>query len=166
LKEEALKVLKIMNEVTSRTDLNGFARMVGLTPTQTIDQMQELLKTGLIRKVGSGYGITEKGKATLRVFTPVPKEKEFHFYNGVGQPTSFQAESIKGFYELVKRVSMESLEFHLYRGDFENWLKSEIKDAALAEGFAKLRTTQLKGENLRQEINKAIEAKYSVEELS
>ncbi|MCW4046131.1 MAG: DUF5752 family protein [Candidatus Bathyarchaeota archaeon] len=165
MKEEPLKVLKVMSEVTSRTDLNGFARMVGLTPSETIEQIQELLKAGLVRKSGGGYGITEKGKAAIKAFTQVPEEAKFHFYTGIGQPTDFKAGSIQSFYETAKQVSAESLEFHLYRGDFENWLRSEIQDAALADEMAKVKNAGLKGEDLRREILKAVEARYDAELL-
>jgi DNA-binding Lrp family transcriptional regulator len=160
LMEEQLKVLKVMSEVTSRIDMNAFARMVGLNPSQTIERMQELVNAGFIRKVGGGYGITEKGKAILKAITPVPKDTAFHFYTGIGQPTGFSAESLKDFYEIVKRVAVESLEFHLYRGDFENWIKTAFKDAALADELANLKSATLKGEELRKEIITALAAKY------
>jgi len=158
--EEQLKVLKVMNEVTSRIDLNGFARMVGLNPHQTIERVQELVNAGLVKKGGGGYGITEKGKAILKAIAPLPKDAAFHFYTAIGQPTGFSAESLKDFYEIVKRVAVESLEFHLYRGDFENWIKAVFKDAALADELANLKASKLKGEDLRQGILKAIAAKY------
>jgi predicted transcriptional regulator len=160
LMEEQLKVLKVMNEVTGRMDLNGFARMVGLNPNQTIERMQELVNEGLVRKVGGGYGITEKGKVILKAIAPLPKEAAFHFYTAIGQPTGFSAESLKDFYEIVKRVTADSLEFHLYREDFENWIKAIFKDAALADELANLKASQLKAEDLRQGILKAIAAKF------
>jgi DNA-binding Lrp family transcriptional regulator len=158
--EERLKVLKVMSEVTGRIDMNAFARMVGLNPSQTIERMQELVNAGFIRKVGGGYGITEKGKAILKAITPVPKDTAFHFYTGIGQPTGFSAESLKDFYEIVKRVAVESLEFHLYRGDFENWIKTAFKDAELTDELANLKSAALKGEELRKEIITALAAKY------
>jgi predicted transcriptional regulator len=158
--EEQLKVLKVMNEVTSRIDMNTFAQMVGLNPHQTIERVQELVNAGLVRKAGGGYGITEKGKAILQAFTPVPKDAAFHFYTAIGQPTGFSAESLKDFYEIVKRVAVESLEFHLYREDFENWIKAVFKDAALADELANMKNSQLKGEDLRKEILKATAAKF------
>ncbi len=151
-----------MNEVTNRMDLNGFARTVGLTTAQTIEHVQELVKAGLVRKVGSGYGITEKGRAVLKALTPTSKDMEFHFYLGMGQPIGFSARSLKDFYEITKRVTADSLEFHLYRGDFENWLRTAFKDAALAQEFAKLKGAGLKGEDLRKEVVKTIEAKYGL----
>jgi len=149
-----------MNEITSRIDMNAFAQMVGLNPNQTIEQVKGLVNAGLVKKVNSGYGITEKGKAVLKAIAPLPKETAFHFYTGIGQPTGFSAESLKELYEIIKRVAVGSVEFHLYRGDFENWIKAVFKDAALADEFASLKSANVKGEDLRKEIITAISAKY------
>lgn len=155
-----MKVLKVMSEVTRRIDMNTFAQMVGLNPSQTVERMQDLVNSGFIRKLSGGYGITEKGKAVLKAITPVPKDKAFHFYMGFGQPTGFSAESLKDFYEIVKRVAAESLAFHLYRGDFENWIRNAIKDDVLADEFASLKNATLEGDFLRQEILKTITKRY------
>jgi DNA-binding Lrp family transcriptional regulator len=160
LTEEQLRVLKAMNEITSRIDLNAFAQMVGLTPNLTIERVQELVNTGFVRKTGGGYGITDKGKAILKAITPVPKDAAFHFYTEIGQPTGFSAESLKDLYEIVKRVTVESLEFHLYREDFENWIKAAFKDNALANELARLRNANVKGEELRKGIMTAMAEKY------
>jgi predicted transcriptional regulator len=160
--EEQLKVLKVMNEVTSRMDLNAFAQMVGLNPNQTIEHVKELVNAGLVKKMGGGYGITEKGKVILKAVTPVPKDLAFHFYTDVGHPTGFSAESLKEFYEIIKRVTVESVEFHLYRGDFENWINAALKDTALAGKLASLKNSGLKGEELKKEIVAAIAAAYSL----
>ena len=149
-----------MNEITSRIDLNAFAQMVGLTPNLTIERVQDLVKTGLVRKTSGGYGITDKGKAILKAITPVPKDAAFHFYTEIGHPTGFSAESLKDFYEIVKRVAVESLEFHLYREDFENWIKAAFKDSALATELARLRNADVKGEELRKGIMTAMAEKY------
>jgi DNA-binding Lrp family transcriptional regulator len=160
LTEEQLRVLKGMSEITSRIDLNAFAQMVGLNPDQTIERVQELVNSGLVKKTGGGYGITEKGKAILKAITPVPKDAAFHFYTEVGHPTGFSAENLKDFYEIAKRVAATSLEFHLYRGDFENWIKAAFEDSALADELASLKNANVKGEELRQGILKAIAAEY------
>jgi predicted transcriptional regulator len=158
--EEQLKVLKVMNEITSRIDLNAFAQMVGLNPNQTIEQVKGLADAGLVKKVNGGYGITEKGRAVLKAVAPLPKEEAFHFYTDIGQPTGFSAESLKELYEIIKRVAVGSVEFHLYRGDFENWIKAMFKDEALADELASLKSADVKGEELRQEVITAIAAKY------
>ncbi len=158
--DEQLKVLKAMSEVTKRVDMNAFSQMVGLKPTQTVERMQDLVNLGFIKKLGGGYGITEKGKTILKAIKPVPKYAAFHFYVGFGQPTGFSAESLKDFYEIIKRVPAKSLDFHLYRGDFENWIKTALHDSVLADEIANLKVELLKGEELRPEILKAIAQRY------
>jgi len=158
--EDRLKVLKVMTTITSKVDLKEFARMVDLTPDQTLERIQELSKTGFVRKVGSGYGITEKGKLVLKALNPVPRENGFRFYTGVGQYMGFSAESLKDFWELVKKVDVKALEFHDSRGDFGNWIKTVFDDANLAKEFTRIRELKLKGENLRTEVLRAIESRY------
>lgn len=160
-----MRVLKVISEVTGRLDLNEFARMVGLTPNKTMKHMQELVKADFLRKVGGGYGITDAGKAVLKALTPVSAGLEFHFYMAIGQPTSFSAKSIVDFYEIVKQIDACSLEFHLDRGDFENWMRIVLDDSELAEEFACLKDAKLVGDNLRKELIKATEARYDFEKL-
>lgn len=158
--EEQLKVLKFMSEITSRIDLNSFAEMVGLTPNQTIEKVQELVTLELVKKTGGGYGITEKGKKVLRAITSVSEEMTFNFYTDIGKPTEFSAENIKELYEIVKRVDANALEFHLYRGDFANWIKGVFEDSALADKLANIRDTKIRGEGLRKAMMDAIDAEY------
>ncbi len=158
--EEKLKVLKFMSEITSRIDMNTFSQMIGLNTNQTVERLQDLVDSGFIKKMGGGYGITKKGQIILKAIKPVPKNTEFHFYTGFGQPCGFSAKSIKDFYEIVKRVDVGALDFHLYRGDFEKWIKSTLKDTMLGDEFANLKKTTLKGEELRQSMLKAIAAIY------
>jgi predicted transcriptional regulator len=165
LKEEHIKILKTMNEATNRMDMNMFAQVVNLSPNQTIVELQELAKEGFLRKVGGGFGLTEKGRTVLKMFTPVSSELCFLFYVEVDKPMGFAANSMEEFYRFIKQVIVESLEFHLYRGDFEKWLKDVFKDSELAEAFGALKTEELKGEDLRKALVKAIDAKYGVGDL-
>jgi len=161
--EEKVKILKMMNEATGRMDLNEFARTIDLTTKQTIEQMDFLTKTEHLKKTGGGYGITEKGKTTLRAYVTVPEKMEFYFYIGIGQPTEFKAKTLKEFYEQLKIVDIASLEFHLYRGDFENWVRNAVSDLPLAEEFSKIQSAKLYGNNLREKLVRAMETKYHLE---
>ena len=62
-------------------------------------------------------------------------------------------------------MTVDSLEFHLYGGDFESWLHEALKDAALAEAFAALKTEGLKGEDLRNALLKAMDERYGIGDL-
>jgi predicted transcriptional regulator len=165
LKEEHIKILKTMNEATNRMDMNMFAQAVNLSPNQTMAEVQELAKEGFLRKVGGGFGLTEKGRTALKMFATVPSEMSFLFYVEVDRPIGFTAHSMEEFYRSVKQIIVDSLEFHLYRGDFENWLKDAWKDLELAEAFGVLKIEELKGEDLRKALLKAIDTKYGVGDL-
>jgi predicted transcriptional regulator len=165
LKEEQFKVLKALSEATSRMDINMFAKKVNLDPNQTIQKVQELAKEGFLQKVGNGFGITTKGKAALKAFVTVPEGMGFHFYYGINQPTDLTAKTLGEFYENTKQISADSLEFHLYRGDFENWLKDACKEPEFAQEIGVVKDADLKGEELRAELLKVLDAKYGIQEL-
>ncbi len=165
MKEEQFKVLKTMSEATSRMDLNMFAMKMNLSPNQTLQQIQELAKEGFLKRVGNGYGVTERGKAALKAFTPVPEEMSFHFYLGNNQPADLNSQTLEEFYRVIKQVSAVSLEFHLYRGDFELWLKEACKEPELANEIGDVKATGLNGEKLRAEILKILDSKYGIQEL-
>jgi predicted transcriptional regulator len=160
--DEQLRILKFMNEMTKRTDTNAFAQKVGLTSAQLMHHMHELVKPGYLKKVGEGgFAITEKGKKILKAITPLQHDLKFHFYITVGQPTNLYAISVKEFRDHVIKVDEASVEFHVYRGDFENWFHTAVGDKAFAEELAKLKKKNLHGEELRKALAKAIEAEFS-----
>ena len=66
MKDEQLKILKTLSEATSRMDLNKFAETIDLSPTQVVEQIQNLTSKGYLRKVGTSIGLTEKGKNVLK----------------------------------------------------------------------------------------------------
>jgi len=164
LKEEQLKILTIMSQATSRMDLNMFAQKVDLDANQAMANVQELAKNGYVRKAGSGYGLTEKGKAAIKAFTRVSDDKSFHFYTQIGYPTVYEAKSLADFYRLCEQISVDALEFHVSRGDFENWMRDVFGDQKLADEFERIKNANLRGEILRDEILKAIDAKYKINE--
>ena len=165
MKEEQFKVLKAMIEATSRMDLNMFAKKVNLSPNQTVQLIQELTKEGFLERSEKGYGIAEKGKAAFKVLTPVPEEMSFRFYFGINQPADLAAKTLQEFYMAIKRVNAGSLEFHLYRGDFENWLKEACKEPELADEIGGIKAAELKGEELRAELLKVLDSKFGIQEL-
>jgi predicted transcriptional regulator len=165
LKEEQIRILKTMNEATNRMDLTMFAQAVNLNPNQAIAEVQELAKEGFLRKVGGGFGLNEKGKNALKAYLSVSAERGFNFYVDVDKPLGFSAMSLDEVYRTIKQVCSDSLEFHLYRGDFEKWLQEVCKDEDLAKALRTLKAEELKGEDLRKALLQAIDAKYGVGEL-
>lgn len=165
MKTELLRVMRVMSEVTHRMDLNEFARMVELNADEALQCIQDLTKTGYLKKAGGGYGITQKGKNILKAQWPVTDGFEFKFYLDLGQPTNSIARTLKEFYETVKLVDAKSLEFHIYRGDFENWANAVLKDEMLLRDFDGVRQSDLKGESLRRRMVSVIEKNYGIDAL-
>ena len=90
--------------------------------------------------------------------------KGFHFYGGIDQPLNLTALTLAEFYKIIKQVNVSSIEFHLYRGDFEKWVKEACKESELAEEIGSVKAEDLKGEDLRAKLLKVLDAKYSVQD--
>lgn len=160
--EEETKILRLMNEITSRTDMSEFAKKTNLTPDQIVTHMQQLAKKGLLKKVGGGFAMTEKGKNVLKADVLVPENKKFHFYVAIDHPIGVSAGTIKEFYELTSKIDSASLEFHLYRGDFENWFRTTADDTTFADKLAEMKQDSLNGEELRKTMVKAAKLRFAL----
>jgi len=88
----------------------------------------------------------------IKALKTVPREKAFYFFTSIGNYTGKSASSLKEFMEKINEVNVKSLEFHLYRGDFEKWINEVLEDAYLAEEIVKLKRANLTGENLRNQL--------------
>jgi len=154
-----------MNEATNRMDINMFAQAVNLNTNQTIAQFQEMAQEGFLRKVGSGYGLTEKGKNAIKMSAQVSENAIFQFYVDIDKPLGFSAHSLEEFYRSIKQICSDSLDFHLYRGDFERWLREVLGDKDLADETNNIKASKINGEELRKALLKAIDTRYGVGEL-
>lgn len=70
----------------------------------------------------------------------------FAFSAGADEFPGLKAWSLKGFVEAVGKVPLESLEYHTEKGDFENWVRSSLRDEQLAD---QIRAIKASGEELR-----------------
>jgi predicted heme/steroid binding protein len=82
----------------------------------------------------------------------VPPEKIFHFYDGIGKYTGKNAASLREFAEKVNEVDEKSLEFHLQRKDFENWISGALKEDELAKQVSEIRESNTTGRELRERL--------------
>lgn len=154
---ERLKVLRVMNTIAGKVSWKEFLEKVGLSSNETLRYMQELVKMGFLKQVGHGYSTTDKGRVALKYHNEVPENSEFHFYTEIGRYTGLSAGSLKDFRDMLKKVDVEALEFHVQRGDFENWISSVFEDKKLVNKVKKIRKLKLKGEKLRKEILNDVE---------
>lgn len=89
----------------------------------------------------------------------LPNEKSFRFYLGINRPTSIMANSLGSFIDALKKVELTSIQFHVSRGDFSNWISGSLKDKFLAKNLASAKN--LHGEALRKTILKRVESRYN-----
>jgi hypothetical protein len=87
-----------------------------------------------------------------KILRTVSREKAFYFFTSIGNYTGVSASSLKEFMEKINEVNVKSLEFHLYRGDFEKWISEVLEDGELAGEVRKLQKFNLTGDPLRNQL--------------
>ncbi|MGB9714096.1 MAG: DUF5752 family protein [Candidatus Bathyarchaeales archaeon] len=87
-----------------------------------------------------------------KILRTLPREKAFYFFTSIGNYTGESAASLKEFVEKIRDVNLKSLEFHLYRGDFEKWIAEVLQDEELALELKKLQKFNLTGDAIRKEL--------------
>jgi DNA-binding transcriptional ArsR family regulator len=113
------------------------------------------------------YTITEKGKKALgipeinketatAILSHTPRDKAFHFYAGIGKPLNLYAYDLQDFCDKILKVNVDTIEFHVTRGDFEAWFAC-LGDAELAKKTALLKEKKIAGEELRRKLHEIIE---------
>jgi len=113
------------------------------------------------------YAITEKGKKALgipeinkeiarAILADTSRDKAFHFYAGIGKPLSLYAHGLQDFCDKILKVGVDSIEFHVNRGDFESWFAG-LGDEELARKTALLKEKKMAGEELRRKLHEIVE---------
>jgi hypothetical protein len=130
-----------------------------------------LVKMGYVNLPEKGlYALTEKGKRALgipevtkekaaTIIAYAPHDKAFNFYVTVGKPLSIHAHSLRDFANKLDRADIVSVEFHMQRGDFENWFRG-LGDEELAKKTGLLKKKNVGGEDLRNQLHEMAEQSY------
>jgi hypothetical protein len=103
-------------------------------------------------------GLHEISKEKASTILARTSDKAFHFYCGIGKPLNIYAHDLQEFSHKVGKVDVESLEFHLKRGDFEAWFKS-LGDSELAKKVELLKESNVKKEELNVKLREIVEAR-------
>jgi hypothetical protein len=98
--------------------------------------------------------------SSSKILGKLPREKAFYFFTSIGNYTGESAASLEEFLEKIKEVSTKSLEFHVYREDFEKWIAQAIEDKELAQEIQRLRNMNLTGDNLRDQLYLTVSKRY------
>jgi DNA-binding transcriptional ArsR family regulator len=118
------------------------------------------------------YAITEKGKKAVgipeinkenasAILAHTPRDKAFHFYAGIGKPLNLYAHSLQDFCDKILKVNVDTIEFHVNRGDFDAWFAG-LGDVELAKKTALLKEKKMAGEELRRKLHEIIENRCTV----
>lgn len=92
------------------------------------------------------------------ILRSVPPQNAFYFYRAIGAPTGAAARNLTDFLGIINTIDITSLQFHLGRGDFENWIIM-LGDNTLAKQLAGLKDKRLRGEELRTELAGTVKAR-------
>lgn len=82
----------------------------------------------------------------------IPKEKAFYFFTSTGNYAGKSASLVEDFLRKVKEIDSKSLESHLYRGDFEKWIREAWGYEELAEEISKIKKLNLNREQVCAQI--------------
>ena len=91
-------------------------------------------------------------KSNIERLKTLQAQEAFYFCDPAGNFTGHKACSLEEFTHQIAKVDLSSLEFHLYREDFEKWVAFSLKDVTLAKSMENLRKQKLCGEALRANL--------------
>ncbi|RJP28262.1 MAG: hypothetical protein C4533_06080 [Candidatus Omnitrophota bacterium] len=98
------------------------------------------------------------------------KGEEFHFAKSVSFvfPTNYIAANLKEFAEILKKITIDSIYFHIFEArlrlekkanDFSYWIDTSLGDKELADGISRLDPYTYTLEDLRRKIVAMVERK-------
>ena len=89
---------------------------------------------------------------THKILRKVLREKAFYFFSSIGNYMGESAVSLEEFVGKIREVNPKSLEFHLYRGDFQKWADETLEDRELAGKIRSLQMLKPVGNTLRDQL--------------
>ena len=99
-------------------------------------------------------------KSSQRILRKLPRENAFYFFTSIGNYTGVSADSLEEFVKKIPEVNVKSLEFHLYRGDFQKWIEGTLEDKALLDEIRKLQQSKSVGNELRDNLYLTVSKHY------
>jgi len=95
-----------------------------------------------------------------RTLRKLSRGEAFYFFTSIGNYTGVSASSLEEFVEKIREVNTKSLEFHLYRWDFEKWVTEVLEDEKLAEQIKSVRSLGVAGDALRDQLYFTVLKRY------
>jgi hypothetical protein len=99
-------------------------------------------------------------EAAQKILKVVPYAQGFHFFMPDGHYSGETALSLCLFLRDMGSVDVESIKFHLDRGDFQKWLRTTVGDEELALTIDKLEKN-IPEENLREKLTDIVQKRIT-----
>ena len=90
--------------------------------------------------------------SSARILRTLSRENAFYFFTSVGNYTGQRAMSLEEFANKIREIIITSLEFHLYRGDFEKWADEVLEDNILTERISAVKLLEPFGNSMRDQL--------------
>ena len=91
-----------------------------------------------------------------RILRKLSRKNAFYFFASVGNYTGHRAISLEEFATIIREIEAVSLEFHLYRGDFEKWADDVLEDHELTERIRAVKLLEPIENALRDQLDFAV----------
>ncbi len=143
------------------------AEAVPISDEEFIQRLETIVKSYANKKVKEQNSVkkadakSETAKKMSMLQNLLSLEQAFYFYNPVNGEGAF-ARNLHEFLETVRNLPQEVIDFHMREdvNDFEDWVRSVIKDVKLAEELKKVKEES--GAN-KEEVIKALEKRLEAQ---
>jgi len=98
--------------------------------------------------------------SVARILRKLSRENAFYFFTSIGNYIGENAASLEEFVKKIGEVNAKSLEFHLYRGDFQKWVAEVLEDGELAEDIKSLKNLKPVGDALRDQLYLVVSKRF------
>jgi hypothetical protein len=88
------------------------------------------------------------------------QEKSFYF-RGADKQLKLRAQNLTLFLQMAEGVDAGTWRYHLERGDYSRWVRTSIKDTALADQLQDIERANLAPEESLARIRAAVERLYT-----
>jgi hypothetical protein len=168
IKQEILESMLLSDKPKRAMDI---AKDAGKEFQPVMMHLLGLQRMGYVSSPQKGlYTITAAGKKALGVpeitkekattiLAYAPHDQAFHFYATVGKPLSLHAHNLRDFTAKIDKADPLSIDFHLKRGDFENWFKG-LGDEEIVKKIALLKKRNLPDDQKRQQFHDIVDQRY------
>ena len=89
----------------------------------------------------------------VQILRELSRKNAFYFFTSVGNYTGYRAMSLEEFATIIREIEKVSLEFHLYREDFEKWADEVLEDNELSTRIRAVKLLEPVGNALRDQLD-------------